>query len=411
MRPYIQIDAEVATTTSVVEVPRQWIVPAEWPGVADLGPWLDEERSGAYPVDRAQIFLPAGLWELETACERVQIPDAVRDLLALWRPTPIRCADHLTAALGIRSRILYKDETACLVHSYKANAALAQAWFASQEGIPGLVAFTLSGYWGVALAWACRQFGIRSKVLVPEAVLTQRPELFQDVLTWNGELEVANHKPLPDDLKGGFKFAVGCFLNAVVAFNSVLGQESLQQLANMGISPDILVGCCGGGTNFGGMAFPFLLSGQAREEKGQELVAVEPIGASKFGHQAMTAPVRVFGPSGPVYFTRTTAQTPDRTASSGRRVWAPGLSYPTTTPFLVSLANCGMITSMVCSECDAQQAGDAFLRYEGIRPAPEAAYAVWGALESARRLDAGGRPGTVFFCLTGGHRGDGSAKI
>ncbi len=395
------------TRARTIGVPICWRVPGEWPGVLKLGPWIDGECTERYDPGQHAKILVDGAWQLEVGSERRQIPGDLHRMLADWRPTPLREAKTLCRSLGIRSTILFKDETASPVHSYKANAALAQAWFAKQEGIQELIAFTLSGYWGVAVAWACAQFGIRATIMAPQALLASRKQLLEQVHRWGGVIEASEVRPSLDLLvERRARFAVGCFLNSVVGFNSVIGQESKEQLASMSVVPDAIVGCCGGGTNFGGMVLPFLLDHPVGGDvAAPEFVAVEPDHAHKLGHRDIK-PVRTFGSQGPLYRSLTTCLPDAKGIKSSEETWAPGLSYPVTTPLLVELASRGRLTSLTCSLREAKSAAALFEECEHIAPAPESAYAIWGALEIARRLDAADRPGAILFGLTGARPAD-----
>jgi tryptophan synthase beta chain len=396
---------EIKTNCCVVK-PKEWLVPRQWSGVAELGPCLDEELNIPYPISSGSMFFPRAVWELETANVKQIIPASLRKMLSLWRPTPIREASSLCKALGIESRIFYKDESSSPAYSYKLNSALPQAWFAAEEGIKGLVAYTLAGYWGIALAWACAKIGLDCRVIVPPQVFSQRPDLMREIRKYGADLQSIDCRPGREILENASqRFAVGCFLNAVVAFNSVIGIEAVEQLESMDVWPDAVVGACGGGTNFAGLILEFLMNKNIKERKRPRLIAVEPNVVGKLTHGTLK-PVRILGPTGPVYNTLTSNTNQSANQENSCSPWAPGLTYPTTTPLIVALASQNLLESYECTENAAKEASMLFAKTEGIRPAPEAAYAVWGGVEAAKRMDKSESPGTVLFCLSGGHRLD-----
>jgi tryptophan synthase beta chain len=385
--------------------PQKWLVPRRWPNTAGLGPWLDKGLSTPYPLSSGSAFFPRNVWQLETQNSDQVIPKKVWEMLTAWRPTPIREACGLRAALGIKSRILFKDESSSPTYSYKANAALPQAWFAAEENIKGLMAYTLAGYWGLALAWACAQIGLDCRVMIPQQVFSQRPDLMHKIKAYGADLQCVSSRPSPEVLSdSSWRFAVGCFLNAVVAFNSIIGVEAVNQLDVMGIWPDVLVGACGGGTNFAGLVLGFLACSKATKHERPRLIAVEPSAVGKLKH-GILKPVRILGLKGPIYNTLTLNGDPNENPD-GYSSWAPGLTYPTTTPLIVTLASQGFLRAYECTEKAAKEAARLFAETEGIRSAPEAAYAIWGGIEVAKHMDKSKSPGTVLFCLSGGHRID-----
>lgn len=385
-----------------LDVPAEWFSPRRWKDVSKLGPWLDAGSELGYPAAKGERYFSSALWRVELSDCDLKIPSELREVYKSWRPTPLREAVSLCDRLGIRSRIFYKDESASPVFSYKAIAAVTQAWFASQEGISKLTAFTLSGYWGIALAWACAKFGISAKIVLPKATFSKRKELLTQLSRWNADMETVDDRPdFRKALQDDSRLATGCFFNSVVSFNSMIGQEAMSQLELQGISPDSIVGCCGGGTNLGGMLLPFLLQGTS--EKSPRFVTIEPKAVRKF-ERSRIEQVRMLDEEGPRYSTFTIDK--ELLDESIRDSWAPGLTYPVVTPLLVALQLQKRLCNASCSDKEARIAAELFFQSEGIEPAPEAAFAVWGAIEEARYLDSIGKPGVVLFCLSGGHRRD-----
>jgi tryptophan synthase beta chain len=389
-------DGREATGT----VPKHWLSPRLISGVSGLGPFEEGTERASFPSIRGETLFPRAVWTLEVSEGATAIPAPLREIMATWRPTPLREARRLQSVLGLKSRVFFKDESVSPVGSYKANAALAQAWFASRDGVASLAGYTLAGFWGAALGWAAERFKLPCQVMIPRELLERRPELIEAAARWGAEVKGVNVRPDRVTLcRNGVRLAAGCFFNSVVAFNSVIGQEACAQLRALEIRPDVLVGCCGGGTNFSGLLLPFLIDKEPAAVL-PRLIAVEPAASRKFDAANRARSVAVLGPSGPYYSTLTPTQKPRTGSLAGGLPWAPGLSYPVATPLLVALHASGRLEGRSCDESSAMSAGQLFEEAEGILVAPESAYAVWGAIEAARELDRVADEGSVLFCLT-----------
>src|SRR5213595_2443901 len=242
-------------------------------------------REPVGPDDLAPLF-PMGLIAREVSTDQcIDIPGEVLDILRLWRPTPLVRAERLEAALGTPARIYYKDESISPAGSHKPNTAVAQAFYNKAEGVQRLTTETGAGQWGSALAYACAQFGIDCKVYMVRASYDQKP--YRKILmeTWGGEV-VPSPVDQPDHpgslglaisdavrdavSRDDSHYSLGSVLNHVLLHQTVIGLEAKEQLALAGEDkPDVVIGSCGGGSNFGGISLPYV-------DEEVRLVAAEP---------------------------------------------------------------------------------------------------------------------------------------
>ncbi|HUG83093.1 MAG TPA: TrpB-like pyridoxal phosphate-dependent enzyme, partial [Euzebya sp.] len=283
------------------EIPRRWynVIPdLPSPPPPPLHPGTHQPIG---PDDLAPLF-PMDLIMQEVTTERyVDIPDEVRDVYGLWRPTPLYRAKRLERALGTPARIYYKYEGTSPAGSHKPNTAVPQAYYNAKAGVRKLTTETGAGQWGSALAFACAQFGIELEVWQVAASFTQKPYRGSMIRTWGatihsspsdltaaGRAILAEHPDSPGSLgiaiseavevaaqNEDTKYALGSVLNHVLLHQTVIGEEALLQFAKVGETPDVIVGCTGGGSNFGGLFFPFLREKMAGRID-PRIVAVEP---------------------------------------------------------------------------------------------------------------------------------------
>jgi tryptophan synthase beta chain len=237
-------------------------------------------REPVGPDDLAPLF-PMGLIAQEMSPEQwIDIPGEVIDILRLWRPTPLVRAERLEQALGTPARIYYKDESVSPAGSHKTNTAVPQAFYNREEGTKRIATETGAGQWGTALSFASRQFDLDCKVYMVRASFEQKP--YRKILmeTWGSEVVAS---PVDDPTHPGSlglaisdavrdaagrddtHYALGSVLNHVLLHQTVIGEEALLQLASVGEAPDVIVGCTGGGSNFGGLTFPFLRAKPGRK--------------------------------------------------------------------------------------------------------------------------------------------------
>ena len=406
------------------EMPRRWYnvipdLPAPPPPVLHPGTM---EPVG--PADLAPLF-PMALIEQEVTAERyVDIPDEVLDVYRLWRPSPLYRAHRLERALGTPAKIYYKYEGVSPAGSHKPNTAVAQAYYNAAAGVRRLTTETGAGQWGTALAFACAQFGLACEVWQVRASYDQKPyrkimiETFGGTihpspsdLTEAGRRVLAEHPDSPGSLGIAISeavevaagdpdtnYALGSVLNHVLLHQTVIGEEALAQLAKVGATPDLIVGCTGGGSNFAGLAFPFL-----REKLAGRMApvirAVEPAScpsltrgtyAYDFGDTAGMTPLMKMHTLGHDFI-------PDP-------IHAGGLRYHGMSPLLSHIYELGLIEAEARTQRDCFAAGVAFARSEGIVPAPEPTHALAACIDEALRCKESGEEKVILTALCGhGH--------
>jgi tryptophan synthase beta chain len=376
------------------------------------------------PDDLAPLF-PMELILQEVSTERdIDIPQPVQDIYKLWRPAPMYRAHRLEKALGTPAKIFYKYEGVSPAGSHKPNTAVPQAFYNAQEGVKKLTTETGAGQWGTSISFAGNIFGLEVLVFQVRVSYDQKPYRRAVMETYGGRCvaspsqetvygrQVLAERPdHPGSLgiaiseavelaaqRDDTKYALGSVLNHVLLHQTVTGIETIQQLEMADVQADVVVGCTGGGSNFAGIAFPFIGQG-LRGGKMPRIVAVEPAAcpsltrgkyAYDFGDTAHLTPLTKMHTLGSTF-------TPPG-------FHAGGLRYHGMAPLVSHVKELGLIeaTSYTQGECFA--AGVLFARAEGIVPAPEANHAVKGAIEEALRCKREGRSETIVFNLCGhGH--------
>jgi tryptophan synthase beta chain len=376
------------------------------------------------PDDLAPLF-PMDLIMQEVSTEQyVDIPGAVLDVYRLWRPSPLYRAHRLEKALDTPARIYYKYEGVSPAGSHKPNTAVPQAYYNAKAGIRRLTTETGAGQWGTALAFACAQFGLDCEVWQVRASYDQKPyrrvmmEIFGGVvhpspstLTAAGRAILEAHPDSTGSLgiaiseavevaaqNADTNYALGSVLNHVLLHQTVIGEEALLQLAKVGESPDLIVGCTGGGSNFGGLVFPFL-----REKLAGAMApvirAVEPAAAPSltrgtyaydFGDTAGMTPLMKMHTLGHDFI-------PDP-------IHAGGLRYHGMSPLISHLKEEGLLEAVAKNQRDCFTAGVQFARTEGIVPAPEPTHAIAAAIDEALRCKESGESKVILTALCGhGH--------
>ncbi len=379
------------------------------------------------PDDLAPLF-PMALIQQEVSTERyIDIPEPVRQIFRQWRPAPLYRARRLEQALGTPAKIYYKYEGVSPAGSHKPNTAIPQAWFNREAGIRKLTTETGAGQWGTSLSFAGALFGIEVQVFQVRVSYDQKPyrravmETYgaqcvasPSNLTQSGRAILAQRPDHPGSLgiaiseavelaaqREDTKYALGSVLNHVLLHQTIIGEEAIAQLEMAGDDPDVVVGCTGGGSNFAGIAFPFLglqLRGGASAKK-RRIVAVEPAAcpsltrgkyAYDFGDTAHLTPLTKMHTLGSTF-------TPPG-------FHAGGLRYHGMAPMVSHLKELGLIEATAYHQNACFEAGVTFARAEGIVPAPEANHAVKGAIEEALRCKREGRSEVILFNLCGhGH--------
>ena len=376
------------------------------------------------PDDLAPLF-PMALIQQEVTTEReVEIPEPVRDVYRLWRPAPLFRAHRLEKALGTPAKIFYKYEGVSPAGSHKPNTAVAQAFYNREAGIRRLTTETGAGQWGTSLAFSAALFDLDVTVFQVRVSFDQKPYR-RAVMETYGARCVASPSPETEygrsvlaqrpDHPGSLgiaiseaveiaarhddtKYALGSVLNHVLLHQSVIGLEAMEQMAMADAWPDVIIGCAGGGSNFAGIAFPFI--GDAlRGGRKSRVVAVEPAACPTLtrGKYAYD-----FGDTG--HLTPLTKMHTLGSTFTPPGFHAGGLRYHGMAPLVSHVKELGLIEAVAYQQTECFAAGVQFARAEGIVPAPEANHAVKAAIEEALRCKREGRAETILFSLSGhGH--------
>jgi len=404
------------------EIPTQWYnVVADMPNppAPPLGP--DGKPIG--PEALAAIF-PMALIEQEVSRERwIPIPEPVRSAYRLWRATPLHRAHRLEQALGTPAHIYYKYEGASPAGSHKPNTAVAQAYYNAQAGIRRLSTETGAGQWGSSIALAGQLFGIEVRVYMVRVSYEQKPFRRSLMETWGarviaspsrstnagrailerdpespGSLGIAISEAVEEAAsRADTNYSLGSVLNHVLLHQTVIGLEAKRQFEKIGEYPDAIFGCCGGGSNFAGVAFPFFADKAAGKKV--RLVAVEPTScptltrgnyAYDFGDTAGLTPLMLMYTLGHDFIPS--------------RIHAGGLRYHGDSPLVSQLVHEGLVEAIAVPQLATFEAGVTFARTEGILPAPETNHAIRAVIDEALECKQTGEPRVLFFNLSGhGH--------
>jgi tryptophan synthase beta chain len=376
------------------------------------------------PADLAPLF-PAELIAQEVSAERtIDIPAPVRELYRQWRPSPLYRARRLEAALGTPARIYYKNEGVSPAGSHKPNTAVAQAFYNKQAGVKRLTTETGAGQWGSALAYAGTLFGLEVRVFMVKISFQQKPYRRALMQTWgatciaspSNETEAGRRILAADPNSNGSlgmaiseaveiaaqnadtNYALGSVLNHVLLHQTVIGQEAMLQFEMADDYPDVVIGCTGGGSNFGGIAFPFIGAG-LRGGRRVRAVACEPTACPSLTHGKYAYDFGDTGHLTPLMKMHTLGST---FVPPGFH--AGGLRYHGMAPLVSLLQELGLIEARAFEQRRCFEAGVLFSRTEGILPAPESNHAIRGAIDEALRCKEEGVARTILFCLSGhGH--------
>jgi tryptophan synthase beta chain len=403
------------------DIPAHWVnLLPELPG-EPLPPLNPQTLQPAGPPDLTPIF-PIGLIEQEVSPEpTVPIPEPVREAYRLWRPTPLFRARRLEQELDTPAHIYYKYEGVSPAGSHKPNTAVPQAYENTRAGIKRLTTETGAGQWGSALALACALFGLECEVFMVGSSYDQKPYRRSMMQTWGatvhrspsaltesgraqqahptGSLGIAISEAV--EVAAGREdtnYALGSVLNHVLLHQTVIGQEAAAQMEMAGEHPDVVVGCVGGGSNFAGLAFPFLRD-VLRGEAAMRFLAAEPAacptltrGAYRYdyGDTAGLTPLM------PMFTLGHDFVPPP--------VHAGGLRYHGDAPMICGLVHAGAIEARAYRQNETFAAAVRFARSEGIIPAPEPAHAIRAVIEEADAAREAGEPRVILFGLCGhGH--------
>ncbi|NLV23428.1 MAG: TrpB-like pyridoxal phosphate-dependent enzyme [Deltaproteobacteria bacterium] len=401
------------------EMPRQW-----YNILADikLNPPLGADGKPISPESLAPVF-PMNLIEQEMSTQRwIDIPQEVLEILSIWRPAPLIRAGAFEKALRTPARIYVKYEGGSPPGSHKPNTAVPQVYYNKVFGIKRLTTETGAGQWGSALAFACAQFGLECKVYMVRISFDQKPYRKAMMQTWGGNClaspsteTAAGRAALaadPDtpgslgiaiseaveaavaDKSGQTRYSLGSVLNHVMLHQTIIGLEAKKQLALVGDEPDVIIGCAGGGSNFAGISFPFVLD----KMNGRE-ISILPV-------EPKACPSLTRGPFGYDYGD-TSRYTPLLAMYSLGHTFIPpaihagGLRYHGMAPTVSQLAHEGLIEPKSVSQLDAYRAGVLWARTEGHIPAPETCNALAQVVSEAEKAREEGKEKVILACFSG----------
>src|SRR5262252_2106557 len=403
------------------DIPKTWYnLLADFP--EPLPPPLHPGTKQPVPPEALLAIFPENLVRQEMSPERwVEIPEPVRDIYALWRPTPLLRAVRFEKALQTPAHIYYKYEGVSPAGSHKVNTSVAQAYFNKQAGTKRLATETGAGQWGASLALACKLFGLECCVYMVKVSYQHKPYRRMLMHTWGasvlpspsdqteygrkllaedphcpGSLGIAISEALEDTAKHqNTKYSLGSVLNHVCLHQTVIGQEAIRQMEMAGEEPDVLFGCCGGGSNFAGLAFPFIQK-KIKEKKKYRIVGVEPSACPSltqgelrydFGDTAETTPLLMMYTLGHKFMPPA--------------IHAGGLRYHGMSPMVSHCLRLGLIEAEAYHQTKVFEQATLFARTEGIVPAPESAHAISAIVQEAVAAREAGRKRVLLFNLSG----------
>ena len=404
------------------DLPTQWYnINADMP--VDPTPVLHPHTKEPITPEFLNVLFPMSLIEQEMSTDRyIDIPEEVREIYKLWRPTPLIRARRLEKVLGTPAHIYYKNEGASISGSHKTNTAVAQAYYNKIDGTKSLTTETGAGQWGSALSIACNFFDMDLEVFMVKASYEQKPyrriimqsydadiypspsnqteygrNYLEEHLDSPGSLGIAISEAVETAVKsnGVKKYSLGSVLNHVLLHQTVIGQECLKQMDMADEYPDVVIGCVGGGSNFGGCAFPFAHKNLTEGRK-TRLVAVEPKAtptltkgpyAFDYGDTAKMAPILKMFTLGHDFIPAP--------------IHAGGLRYHGMAPQICMLYDAGLIEAVAVPQPETFSAGILFAKTEGIIPAPESAHAIRVAIDEALDAKEKGEERVILFNLSG----------
>ncbi|MHB8124289.1 MAG: TrpB-like pyridoxal phosphate-dependent enzyme [Desulfitobacteriaceae bacterium] len=416
--------SETKIYLSEQEIPTHWYnIMADMPNLPKP-PLNPQTLQPAGPPDLTPIF-PMDLIMQEVSQERwIGIPEEVRELYKLWRPAPLVRAHRLEKALGTPAKIFYKYEGASPAGSHKLNTAIPQAYYNKIAGIKRLSTETGAGQWGSALSMACNFFGLECTVYMVKISYQQKPyrrslmqiyeaeviaspsdrtNVGRQFLAQNpdsiGSLGMAISEAVEDAAsREDTNYALGSVLNHVMLHQTVIGLEAQAQMAKADAYPDIVIACCGGGSNFSGLGFPFVYDNLTKDKK-VRIIAVEPEACPTLTRGAFAYDYGDVAGMTPLLSMYTLG-----TKFMPAGIHAGGLRYHGDSPLVSQLLLDGLIEARAVNQKGIFEAALTFSRSEGIVPAPESAHAIKGAIDEALACKESGEAKTILFGLSGhGH--------
>jgi tryptophan synthase beta chain len=415
------MSSNIRFSLSQADIPKQWYnLLADFP--EPLPPPLHPGTRQPVSLEMMTRIFPENLVRQEMCPDRwVEIPEPVREIYTLWRPTPLLRAVRLERALKTPAHIYYKYEGASPAGSHKVNTSVPQAFFNKEAGTRRLATETGAGQWGSSLALACQLFGLECNVYMVKVSYHQKPYRKMLMHTWgatvhaspsdqtnfgrklltedpqnSGSLGIAISEAIEDTVTHPHtKYSLGSVLNHVCMHQTVIGQEAIRQMELAGEEPDTIYGCAGGGSNFAGLAFPFLQH-KIKDKKKYRVVAVEPSACPSltkgelrydFGDTAETTPLLMMYTLGHKFMPPP--------------IHAGGLRYHGMAPMVSHAYKLGLIEAQAIHQTSVFEAGTLFARTEGIVPAPESAHAIAAVIAEAVQAREAGNKRVILFNLSG----------
>jgi len=401
------------------EMPRQW-----YNILADvkLNPPLGPDGKPIGPEALAPVF-PMNLIEQEVSTQRwIDIPEEVLGILKIWRPTPLVRAYNIEKLLGTPARIYYKNESVSPPGSHKPNTAVPQAYYNKEFGIKRMTTETGAGQWGSALAFACAQFGIECKIFMVRISFDQKPYRKSMMSVWGGKciaspsnetkagrdilakdpdtpgsLGIAISEAIEaavSDKSGKTRYSLGSVLNHVMLHQTIIGLEAKKQMEKIGEYPDVIIGCAGGGSNFAGLAYPFVYD--KINGKQIDIYPVEPLGCP-----TMTRAPFVYDHGDTARYTPLLPMHSLGHAFIPPPFHAGGLRYHGMAPTVSQLICQGLLEPKAVPQLQSYQAGVTFARTEGIIPAPETNHALACVIDEANKAREEGKEKVILFNWSG----------
>jgi tryptophan synthase beta chain len=404
---------------------REDEMPTQWYNIlADIkmNPPLGPDGKPITPEALAPVF-PMNLIEQEVSTDRwIDIPEEIQAVLRLWRPAPLVRARNLEKALGTPARIYYKDESVSPPGSHKPNTAVAQAYYNKEFGIKRMTTETGAGQWGSALSFACAQFGLECKVFMVRVSFSQKPYRKSMMEVWGGKCvpspstetqagrdALARDPDTPGSLgtaiseaieaavadpTGQTRYSLGSVLNHVCLHQTIIGLEAKKQLEKVGEYPDIVIGCAGGGSNFAGIAFPFVLD--KINGKQIEIYPVEPAACPTLTRAPFVydhGDTARYTPLLPMYSLGHDFVPPP--------IHAGGLRYHGMAPTVSQIVAEGLATPKSVLQLPCYEAGILFARTQGTIPAPETTHALAQVIIEANKAKEEGKEKVILFNWSG----------
>jgi len=404
------------------DIPKKWYnLAADLP--TPMQPPLGPDGNPISPDMLAPVF-PMTLIEQEVSSERwIDIPEGVLDILYRWRPTPLHRAKYLEQVLDTPARIFYKNESVSPPGSHKPNTAVAQAWYNKEFGIKRMTTETGAGQWGSALAFACALLGLECKVFMVRISFDQKPFRKTMMETWGancvaspsketqagkailekfpdtpGSLGIAISEAIESavtDKSGKSRYSLGSVLNHVLLHQTIIGQEAQKQLKAIGIKKvNTVIGCAGGGSNFAGLAFPFV--SDKINGADIDIIPVEPTScptmtrapfAYDHGDTAKMTPLLPMHSLGHDFIPPP--------------IHAGGLRYHGIAPLVSAAINDNLITPRAINQVECYKAAILFAKTEGIIPAPETSHAIAAVIQEAKKAKEEGKEKVILFNMSG----------